>query len=305
MAETAAPAAAALDLDGPPVVHRIDKGHHRPRDRRRQGGDDALSHRHRGFRMAGRYPGQPAVLVVTHLVKTRHVQPRYAGKPAQQLVARGARPFGFADRPAYLEYHLFALADDESIEEIGHGLGVVGRSAAGDDQGMASVPLGGPHRQACQVEHVQQVGKELLVGQAKADDVKVGQRPPALQAEQPQAGGPHGRLHVHPGGKDPLGQHPLGAVEPVVEDGQPMVGHAQIIDVGKGQRPADVVGVPVLDDAIPFAARVAGRLAHLRQDLFQRLFHGLNSTCPVRFRTLYHNWVVHKNGESYVAFLAE
>ena len=77
----------------------------------------------------------------------------------------------------------------------------------------------------------------------------------------------------------PLGQHILALVQRVVEDGEAQVAHAQFVGVGKGQGHAAARALPVLDDAIPFAAGVARWLAHFEQHAVKHVGDGSGVQC--------------------------
>ena len=113
---------------------------------------------------------------------------------------------------------------------------------------MLGAAIGRAQRQAGQIEHVEDVGVELLVGQAEADHVEVGQSMAGFEAIERHIGRAQFCLHVDPWRVDSLGQHVRPLVDQIVQDGKPQVAHAEVVDVGKGQR--DPVGgrVPILDD---------------------------------------------------------
>ena len=92
------------------------------------------------------------------------------------------------------------------------------------------------------------------------------ERVPRLQAEQRQAARSQLLLHVRPGREDALRQHVRLLIEDVVEDGEPEVRHADVVDVGVGEGQAQRRGVPVLDDGVPLAAGIAGGPCHFAQD---------------------------------------
>jgi hypothetical protein len=134
------------------------------------------------------------------------------------------------------------------------------------DEGAGAVPLRGRQGNARQVEHVEDVGVGELVAEREADDVELFQGMTRLQTEEGESGGAHLRLHIRPGGIDTLRQEIRLGVEDIVEDGQPQVGHADVVDVGIGQGKAYRCGLPVLHDGVPLAAGIAGGPAHPGQD---------------------------------------
>ena len=194
---------------------------------------------------------------------------RLSWLPARLLVG----PHQFDDR-------LLPIADDESVYKANDRLRVERRVAASDDERVPFVPLAGPQWESRQIKHLQQVGVELLVRQAEANDVKIGQGPLAFQAVKRDARLTHRRDHIHPRHVGSLGQHVRQCVEYVVEDRQPQVGHSQVIDIGEGQTDADGRGFPVLDNTVVLAADVAARLLHRGQDTLQPFQVNLHHTCP-------------------------
>ena len=167
-----------------------------------------------------------------------------------------------------LEDHFFAFADDHGVEKGAHGLGVVASGAAGDDEGVGGVAVGGAQGQAGQVEHGEDVGIELLVGEREGEDVETGDRVAGLQAEEGDAVAAHHRFEVAPGAIDTLGEQVFALVDEVVEDHEAEVGAAELVDIGEGEGDlaADGRVVPVLGDAVELAAGVAGGLGHFVQD---------------------------------------
>ena len=102
--------------------------------------------------------------------------------------------------------------------------------------GCAAVRCGCAQRDARQVEHGEDVGVELLVGQAEAEDVEVAERVARFQPVERDAVAAHDGFEVRPGAVDALGQQVGAAVDQVVEDHQAQVAAAQLVDVGEGER---------------------------------------------------------------------
>lgn len=71
-----------------------------------------------------------------------------------------------------IQDHLLAFTDDKGVDEIGHGLGVEGGLAAGDDQGMGLMAIACLEGELGEVQNVEDVGVERFVGQGKAEDVE-------------------------------------------------------------------------------------------------------------------------------------
>ena len=171
-----------------------------------------------------------------------------------------------------LQQHLFPFADDEDVDEGGHRLRVVAGVTAGDDQGVARVAVGRAHRQPGQVEQVQGVGKQLLIGQGHGQHVEVANGVLRLQREEGDAAGAQRRFHVVPGAEDALGQQVAVLVDDVVVDHPAQVRHADVVEVGEGHGHAIADAAPLLDDLVEFAAGVAAGFGDAGEDALQRGF---------------------------------
>ena len=169
------------------------------------------------------------------------------------------------------EDHLFAFADDHGVEECAHRLRVEAARAAGYHQRVGGVAVSGAQGNARQVEHGQDVGIELLVGEREGENVEIADSLAGLQPEEGDAIAAHHRLEVTPRAVDALGQQVVPLVDQVVEDHQPQVGPAQFINIGEGEGDLAADGgiVPLFGDAVEFAAGVAGWLHHFVQDAVQ------------------------------------
>ena len=95
----------------------------------------------------------------------------------------------------------------------------------------------------------------------------------AFQRKQGHVLLPQGLLHIGQGHEDPLQQVGAAVVDGLVEQAQAQMAHAYLVAVREGEGHAGRGGVPVLDQGVHFAARVLGRLFHLRQQFqFQQFF---------------------------------
>ena len=91
---------------------------------------------------------------------------------------------------------LFPFADHEGIDKGMHGLGVHGGVPAGDDDGVGLVTILRADGDTGQVEHVEGVGIERLVGEGETDQVELGQRPLRFERIEGNAMLAHQRFHV-------------------------------------------------------------------------------------------------------------
>jgi len=202
--------------------------------------------------------------VIGHAVETWHVEAFQPGQSHELRVARLS--FRFQQHPPDLDDDLLALADDEAVDEIGHRLRVVAGVPSGDHQRIRRIALAGQQRHPRQVEQRQHIGVKLLIRQADGEQVKIADGVLGLQAVERNPFLAHQRFHVRPGGKDALRQHIRLAVDGVVEQHHPQVGHAQIVDIREGHSHPEGDPRPVLGDAVVLAADIAARAIHLQQD---------------------------------------
>ena len=254
MAEPAAPGTAPGNLHGQPVVDGLGKGHHLPgRERGRvEVGHNGLVHpvlaRDQAVGTAVRARGEIF----------RDVDARHGGQTGQQFPARTsiglARGHGLHDR----DQRLLAVAQDHGVEKRGHGFGIEGAAAAGDDQGRVLAPLGGPKRQSGQIEQIKDIGVAQLMGEVKRQHVAVRKRRVGLQRTQRRALLAQHGGHLVGGREDAFGGQAGNAVDGLIQDASAHIGHPHLVEIGKYQgHPGPDVG-RVLGDAAPFGAPVLG-----------------------------------------------
>jgi len=244
LAEPASPGASPGDLEGDAVVDRVHEGDDGPQRvvPPVEIGDDALAH--------------PAALPV----QGRDVEALQGGEALESLRAPQPLLPGPQEDPGDLGDHLLPLADDEGIEEGGHGERVERTGPAGDHDRVAIAPVLRPPGHPPEVEHRQDVRVGQLVLQGEADEVKGPERRAGFERPERQPMLPQPRLHVRPGGVDALGADVRAGVQDGVEDLQAQVGHAHLVGVRKGQGDAQAAGGAVLVRGVGLAAGVAARL---------------------------------------------
>ena len=282
LAEAAAARAAAEELEHDAVVHDVHVGHDGMLDR--DGvihvADDALVDD--GL---GRFRERAQVLVVAFfvvlwLVERRHIDAIGREQAPQEALAaaRSACLIPSHEGVRHLDDGLFALADDEEVEEVGHWLDVVDAWTAADDEWHVFTAVLRIERDAGEVEHVEHVRVDHLILQREADEVKGGDLRLRLEREERHLALAHLLLHVCPGRVDALRRDVLPAVEHFVKDGEAEVAHANLVDIRQGQRPGAVDRCMVLDDGIPFAARIARWLQDRLQYFVFESYHWLISS---------------------------
>ncbi len=106
-----------------------------------------------------------------------------------------------ADELGDLDDGVFALAEDEGIDEGRERLGVEGAAAAGDDERVIVGALVGPDGDAGEVEHVEDVGVGHLVLEREAEDVELADAMAGLEAPERDAVGDASRVPCRPTGR--------------------------------------------------------------------------------------------------------
>ena len=68
--------------------------------------------------------------------------------------------------------NFFTLTDHKCIDERVHRFGVHGGMSTGDDDGVSLVTVNRADGDSGQIQHIEGVGVESLVGEGKADDIE-------------------------------------------------------------------------------------------------------------------------------------
>ena len=152
--------------------------------------------------------------------------------------------------------HLLALTDVEEVEEIRHGLGVIGAGAAADDQGAVLAAVSRAEGDLCQLQHIEDGGVAHLILEGEAQEVEVHDRVAALQTGEGHVLLLHLLLHIHPGGIGALAPDVVVEVEAMVEDADAQVGHTDLVGIGEGEGEPRLDGGLILDDLAVLTARV-------------------------------------------------
>src|SRR5690606_20118718 len=162
LAEAAAAGAAAEDLHGHPLVDRLGE-----RDEGLLGvgplvevHDGVLGHAPRDARAVGDDAGDAAVGEVLDVVEAGDVDAAGARQAEEEFRAAAGTALGLpgADDAGDLQDGLLAVADDGAVDEVGDGLGLEGRVAAGDDDGVVERAVPGLQGDPGQVQGGEHVG---------------------------------------------------------------------------------------------------------------------------------------------------
>ena len=170
--------------------------------------------------------------VMLHLVQRGHVRAGHLGDSAKDLLSGCTGIAKTLVRAADLDDGLLALADQDGVEERREGLGIVDGGAARYDQGIVLAAIGGVEGDAGEVHRLEIVRAGHLMRHMEAHDVEGRQGGSALEREQRNAGAPHLIGHVDPGDVAALAGDTLLLVQYVIEDGDTLIGKADLIGIG-------------------------------------------------------------------------
>src|SRR5690606_29133559 len=148
-------------------------------------------------------------------------------------------------------------------------LGVCHAGAPADDEGFVVSPVFGEGGDAAELEDVGDVGVVELGLEGDADGGEFADGPVRFEGVQGDPGGAEGVAHVGHGGEGAFGGQIGFAVEEVVQDLGPVVGHADFVGVGEDQGNGRGDGGGVLDDLVGFAAEVTPGVLDFGQDARQ------------------------------------
>ena len=238
--------AAAEDLDVQPVVHDLDERDELLLRVRPVGevGDRALvdDRGHVGEPRRDRADERAVVLDVVH----RRARRRRGSSRARAAPLRGRRPAAAlprADDLGDLADDLFAVADDERVDEVGERLGVVRAVPARDHDRVLGAAVLVADRDAREVDAVQQVRVDELGREVERERRR--SRPPARWVSTQNSGtrrAAHLALDVDPGRVGALGDGVAAFVQDFVEDLEPLVGEPDLVGVGVDEEPGDRSG---------------------------------------------------------------
>ena len=244
--------------------------------------DDALGH-HSRRAVTGRDGADRAVVMVGDVVQAGDIDAVQVGGSTEEFRLAPALTPRLAVQLHQLHGDVLALAQAHQVDEVGDGLGVVHSGAAGDHQRGQAVTLGAAQGDLRQIQHVEDGGEGHLIAHGKGHDIEIGDGVAGFQREQRDIRMAHLRLHVAPGGKDPLAPHAVHVVHDTVQDPHAQVGHADLVGVREAEGDPGVHRRLVLHHRVIFAAHIAGRLLHPRQDAFQLFIH---SHSPVVYQNI-------------------
>ena len=265
LTETAATDTASLDLQHHPVLSHFNKRNHRGfRIRSR-----CYIHHHLlvdplpGMRIYRRKRGQCSVFMVGSLVEERHVDPFNLRCSLQVVLSGTTTFFHFLIGVQQLVVDRLSLSDIEKVKEFCQRLRIVGAGSPSDHNGVFPGPVRGVQRDPGQIQDLQDIGITHLILDGDPQEVKVPDGILGLQGEKRDLLLTHNGVQIRPGGVHPLAPYVLPAVEHIIEDLDPQMRHADLINVGKTHGKADVHLVFIFHHRVHLSADVAGRLLDL------------------------------------------
>ena len=179
LAEPAATGTTTEDLDIEAVVDYLGEGHElvlrvRPFTQVRNG---PLFDHGKSSGVIGHDLHEHA-LVEHRVVKRGHIDTGDTGQRSvdlQPVALAAGLPPGH-DR-GDLAHHLFAIAQDHEIHEVGDRFRVIGAMPADADQQISGGPISGVDRASGQVDHVEHIGVSEFSGEVEGQDVEICRSP--------------------------------------------------------------------------------------------------------------------------------
>ena len=204
---------------------------------------------------------------ITNPVTTRQVYPGQIGdgvqlcRPGCSIPARrpqSAKQFG---------QHIFRVAQNNRIQSRCQGFRVCGTGSAGQNHRMGCAPFIGPPGDTPHLQHDQDIRVVEFMLQRKPHSVKVRHGRVAFQAEQRQPGFSQSLLHVQSGREDPFGSQIGLGVDQGVQHLRPQVTHADLIQIGIGQKQSGLQLSRILANRSHLTAGVLPGTAYSPQDV--------------------------------------
>ena len=229
--------------------------------------DDTLLHRKLGRFVDGTDAAEDAILIVRDLIEGRRIAAIDLSETADRLFAAAGLPFRF---PCFHDIHhlsdgFFGFSDEENIEEISDRFCIVHTGAAGDDEGILIAAVLRPDRNACHVDHVQNIRVAHFIRHGEAKYIEVLDRAFVFKRKERNMLLSHHRFHVHPWRIHALCQRILSGIQDTVDDLESQMAHGDFVDIRECQRHFHRDLIVVFHHTVPLSANVAGRLLDMHQ----------------------------------------
>ena len=167
-----------------------------------------------------------------------------------------------------LVHRLFRFSDEEDVNEVRERPGIDGARSAGDDDGMAVVPVRRPAGDAGKIKGRQDIGVRKFVLERNSDDVEFVDREVRFETGERPPRCPELFLIVRPGREHAFANGVLALVQDMIEDADAKVRHADLVGVGEKKADLRPYGPGVLVHCVDLGVDVPGRLADERKEIF-------------------------------------
>ena len=274
LAETAATAAAAEQLDHGAVKHNIGGGHHEFFRI-----IDLVQILHHTLADNGRCAilgsdgGNGAVFFIGNIIQGRHINAADLGGLFQELGLAFVLVTALPVQSNQLGHDFLAFANGDQIKEVGHRLSVINAGTAGDDQRLQAVTVGRALWHAGQIQHIEHAGIVHLILEGKTQNVELTHGIAALQGIQRLTALAHLLFHIQEGCIGALAPDAIHTVQETIEDLGAQMGHTDFINIRETKGKAQIHLAFVLINCVVFAAGIASRLAHMLQTGTDRIVH--------------------------------
>ena len=159
--------------------------------------------------------------------------------------------------------------------EIRKRLGVGDDRTPGDYQRIGLLTLDSRKRHSAEVEHFQDVGRDKLESQAETKNVELPEGMSGFEAPQGNPRPPQFARQIGVGSEAALREQVRPVIHDLVQDPQPQVAHADLIQVGIAKAPLQGYFGPFLGHRVPLAAGISPGLANAaQQPLHAQWRHG-------------------------------
>ena len=226
-------------------------------------GDDTGSAIHRSN------SGKGAVRIVGMLVERGYIHTGDLGNLKQERILAPAFSLGTVVQRHDLHSDVFALAQREEVNKVRQRLRIVSTHTAREDDVLQVVPVTAVQRNACQIQHIQDIGIGHLIADGEGDHIEILHCILTFQCPQRQVICPHGTFHIAPGSKDTLTPDAVHLIHHTIENPHAQIGHTDLISIRKAECHTDTDIFFILFDLIEFAACVSCGLLDSRKNSLQ------------------------------------
>ena len=135
-----------------------------------------------------------------------------------------------------LRQRLFALADRENVNKVGHRLRIVRTRSARKNDRRILTAVGAKKRDPGKVKHIKHGGIAKLILKRECDNIEIPDRVAAVRREQRYRTLPHLLLHVGPRRIHSLAPYVVDFVQHSAEYPHAEIRHTDLIYIGEAER---------------------------------------------------------------------